>query len=234
MDTRCVHEPQRVREYREPCLWLSHGAICLGEECDKIRACRCSCGRPGRPALVELLDPCLRLSLLHQCPATQDRTDRYPGRESLGLGEEDGGFGALLAYPPLAAELMEYCCHAQGIGEAQGVCQLLRQQHCVLAPCQRLVRIAQMPQRLRVMTPAHHTRVLAIEAHRGAMVRGVVEGDPLCQMRVSSGGHAPVKPGRPHRTVRRQEHSRVLGLLCQDEELLAQFVRRLELGAHEI
>src|SRR5262249_47309761 len=159
-------------------------------------------------------------SLLHQCPAPQDSTDRYPGRESLCLGEEDGGFGALLACLPLTAELMEYRRHAQGIGEAQRVCQLLRQPHCVLAPCPRLVRIAQMPQRLSVMTPAHHTRVLAIEARRGAMVRGVVEGDPLRQMRVCGGEHAPVKPGRPHRTVRRHEHSRVLGLLCQDEELL--------------
>src|SRR5215510_16554241 len=114
MDARCVHEPQRVREYREPCLWLSHGAICLGEECDKIRSCRCACDTPGCQALLDLRDAFLRLSLLHQCPAPQDSTDRYPGRESLCLGEADGGFGVLLACLPLTAHLMQGRCHAQG------------------------------------------------------------------------------------------------------------------------
>ena len=63
--TSVVYERQRFREYREPCLWLSHGPIGLGEECQKIRPhSLCSCGLPGRQALGDLLDPLSGLSLL--------------------------------------------------------------------------------------------------------------------------------------------------------------------------
>ena len=64
-----------------------------------------------------LLDPCLRLSLLHQCPAMQERPDRYPERESLFLGEDDGRFGVLLGETHLAAELMEDSSKAQGVSQ---------------------------------------------------------------------------------------------------------------------
>src|SRR5262249_6765378 len=130
-------------------LWLSHGSICLGEECEKIRSrCLSSCSLKDAQALGELLDPFLRLSLVRQQrPAAQYSTECLPLRKSLFRGKAYGGVGALLGSTPLTAELMEYGSQAQGISQAIEIRTLLCQGQHLIVPCQSLVRRAQVPQR---------------------------------------------------------------------------------------
>ena len=67
----------------------------------------CPCSTIGYQALVHLLDPFLRLSLMCQCPATSDSTTCPPDGKSLFRGKADGGFSGLLGSMHLAAELMK-------------------------------------------------------------------------------------------------------------------------------
>src|SRR6266700_7052339 len=121
----------------------------------------------GSQALVHLLDPFLRLSLVRECPATHDRTDCHPIRETLFLRQAHRGFGAFLVPTRLATELMAYRRTTHGKVQAKRVRTLLRQGHRLLAPRQPLVRIAQVPQRPRSVAVTHHPRVVSIEERRG-------------------------------------------------------------------
>src|SRR5262249_7771372 len=107
-----------------------------------------------------------------------------PVRKSLVCGDADGGFSALLGATHLTAELMEHSRSTQGKTQAEGVCTLLRQRHCFLAPHQPLVRITQVPQRPGVLNRAYHASILPIEKRVGAVLIGVVEGYTLCVMPV--------------------------------------------------
>src|SRR5262245_25234314 len=71
---------------------------------------------------------------------------RYPERKSLVCGKADGGFRMLLHRRHLATELMEHSRTHQGITQAEGMRNLLRQRHRRVVPRQCLVRIAQTPQ----------------------------------------------------------------------------------------
>ena len=62
----------------------------------------------------------------------------------------------------------------------------------------------------------------------------VVECYALCKVRVRSGYRAQDEQCRPYGTVRRYEHGRVLDLLRECQELLAQCVCRLVLGVRVI
>src|SRR5712691_9658349 len=159
--------------------------MCFCEECEPMRSFQlCSCGTKGSHALVDLLNPFLRLSLLREGPATQDRTHRPPVRKSLFLGETESGFTTFLGATPLTTELIEHRRTTQGIAEAKGMRHVLRQGHRLIGPCESLVRIAKPPQRQRGMATAHHARVLPIEEHRGAVLLGIIKRYALCQMRV--------------------------------------------------
>ncbi len=72
------------------------------------------------------------------------------------------------------------------------------------------------------MTAANHASVLPIAERRGTVLLGVVERDPLLQVRVRRGYRSQDEQRRPQGTVGHQEQSRVLGLLRQRQELLAQ------------
>src|SRR5262249_34858278 len=61
-----------------------------------------------------------------------------------------------------------------------------------------------------------------------------VERYALGKVRVCRGWGSQMEQGRSQGTVCRHAHRGVLGLLCQGQELLAQFVCRLVLGAYEI
>src|SRR5262245_49152251 len=112
--SRCVHECQRFCEYRQSSFWLSHHPMCFGEEREPIRSHHlCACSPKGSRTLDNLLDPCLRLSLLCECPAAQDRTLRYPDRKTLFRGKGDCRFGAFLGATHLAAELMKHSSSTQ-------------------------------------------------------------------------------------------------------------------------
>src|SRR5438270_3559149 len=104
----------------------------------------------------DLCDLFLRLSLLGESPTVQDRTERHKLRKSLCRREADGGCGARLGRTHFAAQLMENRRTTQGKTQAQGVRNLLRQRHRLVVPCQSLVRIAQEPQRSRVMAVTSH------------------------------------------------------------------------------
>src|SRR5215510_955400 len=135
---------QCFREHRETCVWFPCGPICFSEKRQKIGAIGLYCrGTKGAQALVHLLDPFLRLSLLCQRPAVQNSTVRRPERKSLFRSEMHGGCGTLQCDPPLATALMKHGSPAQGKTEAKRVCALLCQGHRLLVPRQPLVRIAQ-------------------------------------------------------------------------------------------
>src|SRR5262249_20281792 len=108
---------------------------------------------------------------------------------------------------------MEHGSPVQGKTEAVGICMLLCQGHHLLVPRQPLVRIAQRPQ---------------------SQSTDVVAGYPLRTMRMCSGDRPQPEPCRSDGKVRRQEHGGILALLCQGQELLAQGVCRLHLGAYEM
>src|SRR6266705_2720132 len=141
----------------------------------------------GYQALVHLLDPFLGLSLVRQRPATQESTTRPPERKPLIRGDADGGFRVLLGGMPLTAQLMEPGSKAQGEAQAKRVGTLLRQGHCLVVPCQPLVRIAQIPQRPGSQAMAHHASILPIEERRSSVLLGVVEGYPLCTVCLCTG-----------------------------------------------
>src|SRR5262245_13603335 len=123
----------------------------FGEERQKMwSSYLCSCGTQGTQALLDLHDAFVRLSLLRQCPATQESTDRHPEPESLFLREADRGFSAFLGSPHLTAECMENASPDEGRTEAVGVCQVLRQGQRLVIPRQPLLRIAQQPECLGV------------------------------------------------------------------------------------
>ena len=82
---------------------------------------------------------------------------------------------------------MEHGSKAQGKTQAKGVRTLLRQGHRLVAPRQPLVRIAKIPQRPGGIAAANHASVVPIEERRGAVLLGVVEGYPLCKVRVRRG-----------------------------------------------
>jgi hypothetical protein len=63
---------------------------------------------------------------------------------------------------------------------------------------------------------------------------GVVECYALCKVRVCSGYRTQEEQGRPQGAVSRHKHGSILDLPRQGEELLAEFVCRLMLGAHMI
>ena len=110
---------------------------------------------------------------------------------------------------------MEHGSKAQDKTQAKGVRTLLRQGHRCVDPRQPLVRIAQVPQRPGGKAVANHARVLPIEDRSGAVLLGIVERYTLRQVPVRRGWHTQAEQRRPHGTVRRHKHSRVLGLLRQ-------------------
>src|SRR5215467_2091437 len=133
----------------------------------------------GSQALVHLLDPFLRLSLVRECPATYDRTDCHPIRKTLFLRKAHRGFGAFLGPTRLATELMAYRRTTQGKVQAIRVCHLLCPGQCLVVACPRLVRRAQQPQHPSIIAAARHPSVLPIEERKGTVLLRIVQGYPL-------------------------------------------------------
>src|SRR5215471_20782774 len=133
---------------------------------------------------MDLRDAFLRLSLVRQRPATQDRTECHPLRKSLLHGEADGGFCAFLGSTHLATQLMEQGSSRQGVAQAMRVGNVLRQGQRLLVLCQPLVRRAQVPQCPGSMAAADHASVLPREECMGAVLLGIVEGYALYKVRV--------------------------------------------------
>src|SRR4029434_3074539 len=84
----------------------------------------------------------------------------------------------------LATKLMVLGSKVQGVSQAKGVCPLLRQGHCLVAPRQPLVQIDPHPQCPRDNWPARRPSIIPIEQRRGTVLLGSIEREPLCQMRV--------------------------------------------------
>src|SRR5262249_47029662 len=98
--------------------------------------------------------------------------------------EEGGSGGVFLGATLLTAVLMEYRRTTQGKSQAKGMSNLLCQGHRLLALCQPLVRIAEVPQRPGRVAVTNHTSVVPIAERRGAVLRGVVERHTLRKVRV--------------------------------------------------
>src|SRR5262245_9442155 len=129
---------------------------------------------------------------------------------------------------------MEYGSTAQDPTQAKGVCNLLCEGHCLLAPRQSLIRIAKEPQRPGGKALAHHPSVVPIEERSSVVLLGGVERHTLGVVHERRGYRAQEKQRRPQGTVRRHEHRSVLDLLRQGQELLSQCVCRLVLSAYLI
>src|SRR5215510_9519923 len=74
---RCVYCCQRLGQRAEPCLWLPHLPICLGEHEQKTRSVPFPSRslHSGQP-LVELSNPLLPLSLHGECPPSHEHSQR--------------------------------------------------------------------------------------------------------------------------------------------------------------
>src|SRR5215471_3073312 len=190
--TSGVHECQHFRECRQSFRWLSHRPLCFCEERQKTWLhCHCSCGTVGSQALGHLLDTFLHLSLVCQCPAAHESTDRHPVGKSLFHGKGHGGFSAFLGATRLTTERMEHGSSTQGKTEAKGVRHLLCQRQCIVRLFPSLGWIPQTPQRPGSKAAARHPSVLPMEKRQGAVLLGVVQGYPLGKMRMRSRDRAP-------------------------------------------
>src|SRR5215475_13398906 len=91
-----------------------------------------------------------------------------------------------------------------------------------------------MPQHQGGKAVTYHTSVFPIKEWRGAVLLGIVERYPLCEVCMRSGERSQPEQCLPYRTVRHHQHGSVLGLLRQGEELLTQCLPRLIIGTHVI
>src|SRR5215510_16051102 len=116
--------------------------MCLSKERKVIRSCYfCSCGTIDHQTVGNLCHPFLRLSLLHECPPTQESTICHPEGKALLLRQGHGGFSAFLGATHVATELMEHRRTNEGGTQVIGMRQLLRQRHRFLTLRQPLVGI---------------------------------------------------------------------------------------------
>jgi hypothetical protein len=147
--------------------------------------------------LGDLFDAFLRLPLMRQRPAPEDRIHPYELGKSIFCREANGGFSTRLSSTPIAAELVEYGSGSQAPTQAKGVRNLLRQDHCLVAPHSPLVRITKTPQRPSVMTTAHHASILPIEKCVGAVLLEIVERDTLRKVCMRGDYCSHAGQGRP-------------------------------------
>ena len=110
---------------------------------------------------------------------------------------------------------MEPGSKVQGKSQAKGVRQLLGQGERLVAPLQGLVRIAKKPQGQGCIGEASHPRVMPVQEGMGAVLLGVVEGNPLLQVLSGWSKLSQIEQGHPQRIVGLQEESRVLCALGQ-------------------
>ena len=73
-----------------------------------------------------------------------------------------------------------------------------------------------------------------MQERRGVVLLGMVMRYTLGIVCVRCSDCSHKKQCRPQHLVRRHQHGRILDLLGEGQELLAQFVRRLILGAYDI
>src|SRR6266851_8880132 len=97
-----------------------------------------------------------------------------------------------------------------------------------------LRRIPQQPQRRSGTQVAHDARIVPIEERRSAVLLGIVQRDTLRQMSVRIDWDSQKHQGGSQSAVRRDEHTSVLRVLCQRQELLTEGVRCLVLRAYLI
>jgi hypothetical protein len=101
----------------------------------------------------------LTIALRYLGPAVHDRLPRGVIRKSLLPTERDRRLCPLLDGMPLPPKLMEHSSIIEGQSQVKGVRQLPSQDQCLVAPCQRLDRIAQKPQGMGHPGPGEHPRV---------------------------------------------------------------------------
>src|SRR5262249_53076906 len=73
-----------------------------------------------------------------------------------------------------------------------------------------------------------------MQERRDALLHGIVEGYSLRKVCLCRGYRTQVEQGPPQDSMRHHEHGSVLRLLRQGQELFAQGVCRLHLGARSI
>ena len=106
----------------------------------------------------------------------------------------------------------------QGSRQADGVRQLLGQGEGLVAPREGLVWIAEQPQGPGHIGEAPDPEVQAIVEGQGAVLLGIIEGEPLLQVRPSQGQLSQEVHRAPQRMVGHQEERRVVHALGQTED----------------
>src|SRR6266545_3546985 len=103
------HLSHRLGQHPQPCLWLAHGLIGLGQQSQKIRPKKplCPGGRGSSQTLAYLGNPRFALPLLGQRPASGDRSPSQPQSKSLFGTDRNGLFCSLLSDCPLLAKLVK-------------------------------------------------------------------------------------------------------------------------------
>ena len=116
-------------------------------------------GPVGGQTLVYLRDALVAPSLRGERLTPVHEPYCQPLCKSLLTRQRHQCLGLLLGCLPLPAQPMEPAAQSQGKRQTKGVRQLVCQGEALLAPLQRLVRIAQHPQGKGRIDPASHARV---------------------------------------------------------------------------
>jgi hypothetical protein len=121
--------------------------------------------------------------------------------------------------------VIEYRNPRQDIRETKGMRQLSGHRQGLVALCECLLRIAEIPQDKRQTAQTHQPPILAVERQMVRVLgRGVVDA-PL--LKVLAGRHKLTQPGEsdPERIVCLHQEHWVLCALCQSQKLFTQLTR---------
>src|SRR5882724_1704744 len=234
MNSILVDQRQRLGSHTQPRFSLSHVQIHLRQIGKSIRSSLLAPqSLSGGQALAHLRDPQLWLSLLGSCPAPQGRPSRQPVRKPLFPRQGYRRLSPLLGLWCLPALTTDRGHMAEGQSQTKGVRERPGQGHRLVDPLQRLVRIPQQPQSPGRIAQALYFLVLSVDGGESAMLLGIIEGNPLLEVRPGCGQLSTHQQRRPQCPVSRQEQSWVLDALGQPEALLLQLQRLLKLPTHK-
>src|SRR5262252_10733244 len=118
--------------------------------------------------------------------------------------------------------------------QTERVRQLLGERDGLVAPCEGLVRIAEMPEGPGDIGEAPHPEIRAIAKGQMVVLLALIERQPLLQMRSTRDQLSKVVFCSPQRIIGHQQERWVVSALGQAEALLGQLSRRLVLRPHQV
>src|SRR5262249_50000067 len=189
----------------------------------------CPCGPKSSEPLVELGNSLLPLSLHGQRPTSHGHANRQELWKPLLAGERHTCLCPLLGGVSLPTGVMQHGRIVEGSRQAEGVRQVLGQGDRLVAPCEGLVWIAELPEGPGAIGEAPHPQVHAIAEGQMMVLLAIIERYPLLQVRSTRGQLSKVVFCSPQRIIGHQQERWVVSALGQAEALLGQLSRRLGL-----